>query len=429
MKKIAFHAGYPLKGFTKDNFINFHRKIGFNSGNILFKVGSVVTTCQDIHAFDYIDITKSDINFINETYDYVLYSGANLINPKLKHVDYHKLSSAIKRLKIPYITLSIGAQADSYRCNLATKLPKKQIEYIKVISDACNTIGVRGNYTAEVLNLLGIKNVAIIGCPSIYSKGLDVLNNSFNPTLEEVSCNFTPIKAHKYFNLRLLEEAHLKSYTVIKQSNALAQKLLFFPDEIELKDFGILYKNIIDLYLQNKLRFFGSYKAWVKYFEHQTFCFGTRIHGNIAAVLGGTACNVIIHDSRTYELCEYLNLPYTKLSDISKHKGMIANYLVDTTNMDSFITSFKDKLTDYIMFLETNSIAHNFDENLHLKNNFLESIPVNMYELSPTSQDTAKAQTLESLLNVLLHSKNIQFSIYMDTVLTTLAQYCRYLKN
>lgn len=40
------------------------------------------------------------------------------------------------------------------------------------MSERTNTIGVRGAFTAECLDLMGIHNYRIIGCPSMFSADL-----------------------------------------------------------------------------------------------------------------------------------------------------------------------------------------------------------------------------------------------------------------
>ena len=45
------------------------------------------------------------------------------------------------------------------------------LKLLKEIEERC-VIGVRGYYTAEILNKYGIKNLQVIGCPSMFY-GLD----------------------------------------------------------------------------------------------------------------------------------------------------------------------------------------------------------------------------------------------------------------
>ncbi|NKC50232.1 polysaccharide pyruvyl transferase family protein [Ochrobactrum cytisi] len=68
-------------------------------------------------------------------------------------------------MNTPIIPLGIGVQAPSYK---KMSLHNGTIKALHVMADKCETMGVRGNYSAEVLNDLGIKNISVIGCPSFY---------------------------------------------------------------------------------------------------------------------------------------------------------------------------------------------------------------------------------------------------------------------
>ena len=50
-------------------------------------------------------------------------------------------------------------------------------------------------------------------------------------------------------------------------------------------------------------------KTWIEELSAYDFAYGTRIHGNIAALLAGTPAVVLAHDSRTLELCRSLRHP------------------------------------------------------------------------------------------------------------------------
>ena len=69
------------------------------------------------------------------------------------------------------------------------------------------SLGVRGEFTAECLEVMGIKNYRIIGCPSFYKHMGGILPEFKNPTSEKsvITCNNEPIEANKavayYFSL------------------------------------------------------------------------------------------------------------------------------------------------------------------------------------------------------------------------------------
>ena len=64
---------------------------------------------------------------------------------------------------------------------------------------------------------------------------------------------------------------------------------------------------------QNRVRFFLDPKTWFAHLANYDFSFGTRIHGNIAALLAGTPALLLAHDSRTLELADYHEIPYREI--------------------------------------------------------------------------------------------------------------------
>ena len=70
------------------------------------------------------------------------------------------------------------------------------------------------------------------------------------------------------------------------------------------------------LFVENKVRFFVDPWPWIEDLRGVDFAFGTRIHGNIAALLAGTPAFVLAHDSRTLELARYFEIPHRRMTDV-----------------------------------------------------------------------------------------------------------------
>ncbi len=58
---------------------------------------------------------------------------------------------------------------------------------------------------------------------------------------------------------------------------------------------------------------FADAEPWKKFLSQQDFAFGTRIHGNIAALASGTPAMLLAHDSRTLELARFHGMPYIEM--------------------------------------------------------------------------------------------------------------------
>lgn len=98
----------------------------------------------------------------NESFDYVFLRGSNFIH---EFMDWEDAPRIIERLRIPVHALGVGAQAAVRR---RIDLPEPARRVWSAISERCTSIGVRGEYSAEVLADNGIRNVEIIGCPTMF---------------------------------------------------------------------------------------------------------------------------------------------------------------------------------------------------------------------------------------------------------------------
>ncbi|MDN3719237.1 polysaccharide pyruvyl transferase family protein [Roseibium salinum] len=138
------------------------RARGINTGDVLVYDAMLkaldydqVSNIQFAHAGDESLWPKQD-------YDATVIRGSNYLT---ESVDIGNVIPLLKKLKGPIVPVGVGAQAAKYK---KLEMPKGSVEAWKIIADKCETIGVRGVYSAEVFNDIGIKNIRIIGCPSFF---------------------------------------------------------------------------------------------------------------------------------------------------------------------------------------------------------------------------------------------------------------------
>src|SRR5512132_530619 len=90
--------------------------------------------------------TDNDIARFNAEFDYAFLRGSNYIHPGF---DWRDVEALLDRLKIPVIGFAVGAQAPRAG-RLA--LPEASVRVWRSFADHAASIGVRGAYSAEVLN-------------------------------------------------------------------------------------------------------------------------------------------------------------------------------------------------------------------------------------------------------------------------------------
>lgn len=256
---------------------------------------------------------------INEQYDVFVIPLANAFRRSYRD-RMLLLTKLIERLKIPVVVLGVGIQTsvdgDRERLRPIDDMVKR---FTKAVLDRSPTIGVRGEITESYLRGLGFRDIDVIGCPSMFIHGDNLRVEKKKATLDpedRVAINVSPYvkkmgkiaTSHhrKYPNLRYIPQ-DLKSLETLLWGDAVA-------DRGKHSDLPIYTSH--PLYQEDKVRFFVDPWTWMSYLSDFQFAFGTRIHGNITALISGVPCYLFAHDSRTLELARYFDIPHRLMKDV-----------------------------------------------------------------------------------------------------------------
>jgi hypothetical protein len=223
---------------------------------------------------------------------------------------------------------------------------------------------VRGNYTAEFLSKLGYGDdvVRIIGCPSLFKFGPEHQVNKKVETItadSAVTMNLTPY-VPEMGPISLHHAKHYNDLTYIPQvSNDLAM-MMWGKANPQYKNPKLPIHVQHPLYLEDKMRFFVDSHSWTNYLATRDFAFGTRIHGNIAALISGTPAFVLAHDSRTHELAEYHDIPHIKVPDLAGRKDAAEFY--EEADYTAFNRNQAANFERFAAFLTENGLSHVYEE-------------------------------------------------------------------
>ena len=88
------------------------------------------------------------------------------------------------------------------------------------------------------------------------------------------------------------------------------------------------------------------------------FSFGTRIHGNIAALLAGTPACVLAHDSRTLEIARYFEIPHRSLRELPA--DIDAADLYAAADFDAFNAGLPGRFATFAAYLARHGLDHAF---------------------------------------------------------------------
>ncbi len=294
-----------------------------------------------------------------------------------------KLTELIEQYKCRMFIASIGAQATLEEMNNPKKYAENLIpeakKFAKLISSKSISIGARGEFTYNVLQELGIKNVDCIGCPSYFVNGFnqtDIYKKDWSKKLK-VGCFAVNTNDNLWPKQIMSEALQLNDTKYIMQSEFKILPYYFFTNNHlftglkcikDLKSsmkyikkmFGISYKDMLfNNKVQNLFEIFLNINKWEDFIKTRDFVFGMRIHGSIIALKQGIPAMVIAHDSRLIEMCDLFNIPYIRIDAINPQDFNLQKFYEesDYTLMNKNYTKL---LENYISFLDKNEIQHSF---------------------------------------------------------------------
>ena len=241
------------------------------------------------------------------------------------------------------VPISVGLQALEFKKNF--KLHPETVSVLKQVEERC-IMGVRGEYTAEILNRHGIHNIQIIGCPSLYQLegGLKRKNKITLP--RHVSVNF------RSFGEKLsAKETEFLLY-------AAERKCSFVEQTEHVLERGHVSNNKnfdrISSWLEEHGELFLNLRDWRNYMQNIDFCIGSRFHGNVVALWEGVPALFLLTDSRTSELCSFFGLPCMEMKKFNCKKAIL-HYLLKA-DYTEFNKTFPEKKVRYEEFLRKNRL-------------------------------------------------------------------------
>jgi hypothetical protein len=328
--RIAFLGTNGGVSFSGRGFDQALEEIGHNTGNAMFQYA-----LWDMLRNPKMTIRpKMDVAAIRDNADVLLIPAANQVHPDW---DLTGWADLVEGCDMPTVVIGLGAQAwigESSQMTMKTGT----MRFLKAASERTSNIGVRGEFTQDVLSNLGIRNTVVTGCPS----------RTINRNLKgaDIAAKLETVKGRRDIKLGYLygtfeegarkAEARLSSiaqgfdHDIITQTDAKIMRAMFDGKEIDrnyLSWFGsiarpgILADDYIR-YLRKRGIFFSDARTWVDRMAYYDLVIGMRIHGAIAAIMGGTAGVCVAFDSRTLELAQTMGVPYVLHTEIENSWSM-----------------------------------------------------------------------------------------------------------
>ncbi|MCH5316960.1 MAG: polysaccharide pyruvyl transferase family protein [Eubacterium sp.] len=346
----------PFDNFNPLNTVVYN-KLWSNIGNLLFPFSlyrNILSEDVSIDIYSKAPPNPADADFINENYDVLMIPLANAFRSTFAY-QLQKWTELIKKVKIPCVVAGVGSQ-----CDLDFS-PQSRFDFDDTVKEFCSAvasksacIGVRGELTYAYLERLGFKSVTrIIGCPSMYLFGSEL-----------------PTQRSKAYGTELKISINSKNGDTNEIKRFLfndANDYMYIPQENT--DLALLYcglpkdtneNSVFPLNLNNKTFFNDrsmfciNVPSWLKLLRSADLSIGTRIHGNIAAILAGTPAYIIATDSRVLELARYHNIPYITPKEFDFSKSISEIY--EETDFTSIYKGHKERYENFVDFLYVNGI-------------------------------------------------------------------------
>jgi len=328
---IGFQNNIPETAENKFNWV------ADNTGNLLFDNAiKKIIDADLITDIDKISSEKYDA-FITTAFIWLRYNDSSAEYDNY----YTKLLSTVKEK--PLIPMSVGIQSDEYDYNF--KIYKNTVHILAKMSERC-VLGVRGNYTAEILNKYGIKNMQVIGCPSAYYH-FDYnfcIKNIVNP--KNCCVNFKAF----YGSLKEYEQKFL-IFSAEKNFDFIEQNAFKLTEDMCEKKACLK----INDWLADKTQVFFSVEKWINYMYRFDFTMGYRFHGNIAALYAGVPSLFIVTDSRTAEMCEFFKFPVLKAGMFETEKPL--EYYAELADYTKFNKNYPVLIDNFMEFCKINHIS------------------------------------------------------------------------
>lgn len=373
-KLLVLNGGASVRQGNRAAYLKFDdpiavfKKAGINTGDVLvYDAMLKALTYDSIQNIQFSDVANKAC-WPNDTPNATVIRGSNYL---AESVDLAPALPLLKRLQGPIVPVGVGAQAATYK---KITLSQGTIEAWRIIASKCTSIGVRGVYSAEVFNDLGIKNVRVIGCPSFYRalqptitiRKPDPATARVGLTLNKYLSNDYASNATKTNRMqRALLEAvarrpNSRLYSQGEREESLA---VFLPREQRaeyvdsiLARFGLKADAACQALLTDRMIAFLDVDEWAADVAANVDAMvGFRLHGNVIALHQGIPAVFFTYDSRIRELAALFAVPAIEVEDFLP---IDVERILGTMDFGAMERAYRLNFAEYHQFLTENGLQH-----------------------------------------------------------------------
>ena len=368
MKRILLRsAKSPFRVVSHEEFIQ-QDLAGTNSGNLLFSDAMhkllLTERTEVISNGIKTDCSARRAQQINDDYDVFVVPLANAFRLDFR-ASLDRLTTLIEQLTIPVVVAGVGAQVGAdYDTEMLRPMEASVRRFAAAVLDRSASIGVRGELTASYLEALGFADIEIVGCPSMFFYG-DTLPAPRHPVRitdeSRIAINLSRDAIGTGDIAGLARRAYERFPSLMYYAQDVVEaEVLYWGDTSQESG----SRQAFPLQLSHPLLGEGKVRVpvdpvtWISELRSYDFAYGTRIHGNIAALLAGTPSVVLVHDSRTLELSRYFELPHRMLPDVPA--DIHPQQLADAADYAPMLAGHRERFSRLSAFLDKNSLENTY---------------------------------------------------------------------
>lgn len=347
MSEITYWIGTAARaGTASSNPENLHFTYG-NTGNLL--IVDAVRCIPGVKVVAALEDLKDAQSIVLPLANFIHPHVAGRLTPILEAVE----SSTAERV----VCLSGGAQAYSYDDDIPF-IPEVR-RLLDIFRERSKSIGVRGAYTANLLERNGYKDVEITGCPSVHEmvrRGLRPRRDP--PANPRIALHFTLTGDYRHEIAALWKFGAERDALYVLQNETNLAAMLEDPkkEPEEIPYYADIPPADLKAWMLRRARIWFDVDRWIQDLAAECdVVAGMRFHGNVAAMMAGLPALTLAWDTRTQELCEHHGMPFKPM------RGMQAEDVLREVCRSDLDTQFHQvaarRLADYDAFLARNGLV------------------------------------------------------------------------
>ncbi|MFC7542787.1 polysaccharide pyruvyl transferase family protein [Siccirubricoccus deserti] len=285
------------------------------------------------------------------------------------NMEWHQALELFDAVQLPIFAIGVGAQASSFG---RYQLDDRNLRFWKTVAERSTLIGVRGTFTAEVLAANGIKNVEVVGCPSLFrarKRDLQIRPGAvervaFSIRREAGADYATSVERYREeqremllrfarrFALRVTTHGEVEEKAFVYRNAERMQQArkLFLQQRWWTEDTAAEMER-----LYGDLFFFLKVSEYDDFIRTQDLAVGYRVHGVLPALANGVPGILVTYDARCAELADTHAIPAIATSAVAE---IDPDRLIAETSYDVFNKLFAPRYDKMRFVLEQNGLPH-----------------------------------------------------------------------